>query len=87
MVPAAYPIGGIEVSENQILALNVDALKFIKFYRLFTARRSISSKHNNSSDGKSTVSFTKSYTNTKKEELMKVINEAKAKLENVSKFA
>lgn len=48
-------------------------------------RRSISSKHNNSSDGKSNnTSFTKSYTNTKKEELMKVINEAKAKLENVS---
>lgn len=46
----------------------------------FTGRRSISAKHN-SSDSKS---FSKSFSNTKKEELMKVINEAKQKLENVS---
>lgn len=49
------------------------------------ARRSISSKHNNNSDGK-TSTYTKSFANTKKEELMKVINEAKQKLENVSSF-
>lgn len=45
-------------------------------------RRSISSKHNNNTDGKNT-SFSKSFANTKKDELMKVINEAKQKLENV----
>lgn len=48
------------------------------------ARRSISSKHNNSNSEVKTNSFTKSFANTKKEELMKVINEAKQKLENVS---
>lgn len=37
--------------------------------------------HNN--DAKITTSISKSYANNKKEELMKVINEAKAKLENV----
>jgi mitogen-activated protein kinase binding protein 1 len=31
-----------------------------------------------------TTSISKSYTNSKKEELLKVINEAKQKLENVS---
>ena len=31
-----------------------------------------------------TASISKSYTNSKKEELLKVINEAKQKLENVS---
>lgn len=41
--------------------------------------------HNN--DAKITTSISKSYANNKKEELMKVINEAKAKLENVSTFA
>lgn len=45
------------------------------------ARRSISSKHNNA-DIK--TNYTKSFANSKKEELMKVINEAKQKLENVS---
>lgn len=38
--------------------------------------------HNNDSK---TASISKSYTNSKKEELLKVINEAKQKLENVSK--
>ncbi|XP_055295668.1 mitogen-activated protein kinase-binding protein 1 isoform X6 [Sitodiplosis mosellana] len=45
-------------------------------------RRSISSKHNNS-DVK--PNYTKSFANSKKEELMKVINEAKQKLENGQK--
>lgn len=49
-------------------------------------RRSISAKHN-TENGKPGVSapptITKSYTSTKKEELLKVINEAKQKLENV----
>lgn len=52
-------------------------------FEYFVGRRSISSKHNKS-DNKSS-SFTKSFANTKKEELMKVINEAKQKLENVSR--
>ena len=42
----------------------------------------MSAKHNN--DAKITTSISKSFANNKKEELMKVINEAKAKLENVS---
>lgn len=46
---------------------------------LHSGRRSISAKHN--TDNKS---FSKSFSNTKKDELMKVINEAKQKLENVS---
>lgn len=50
-------------------------------------RRSISAKHN-TENGKPGVSapptITKSYTSTKKEELLKVINEAKQKLDNVS---
>lgn len=45
-------------------------------------RQSLSAMHNN--DSKLNSSFSKSFTNTKKEELMKVINEAKQKLENVS---
>uniref|UniRef100_A0A182MBP5 MABP1/WDR62 second WD40 domain-containing protein n=1 Tax=Anopheles culicifacies TaxID=139723 RepID=A0A182MBP5_9DIPT len=45
------------------------------------ARKSMSAKHNN--DAKITTSISKSFANNKKEELMKVINEAKAKLENV----
>ncbi|XP_053672598.1 uncharacterized protein LOC128722930 [Anopheles nili] len=44
------------------------------------ARKSMSAKHNN--DSKITTSISKSFANNKKEELMKVINEAKAKLEN-----
>nr|XP_049466265.1 uncharacterized protein LOC120959422 isoform X1 [Anopheles coluzzii] len=44
------------------------------------ARKSMSAKHNN--DAKITTSISKSFANNKKEELMKVINEAKAKLEN-----
>ncbi|XP_037904437.1 mitogen-activated protein kinase-binding protein 1 isoform X7 [Hermetia illucens] len=44
-------------------------------------RRSISAKHN--TESKSSTSYSKFYTNSKKEELLKVINEAKAKLENV----
>lgn len=42
-------------------------------------RRSISAKHNT----EKSPSITKSYTSTKKEELLKVISEAKQKLENV----
>lgn len=45
------------------------------------SRKSISAMHNN--DAKITTTISKSYANNKKEELMKVINEAKAKLENV----
>ncbi|XP_058056693.1 uncharacterized protein LOC131208065 [Anopheles bellator] len=44
------------------------------------ARKSMSAIHNN--DPKITTSISKSFANNKKEELMKVINEAKAKLEN-----
>lgn len=51
-------------------------------FNVFSERRSISAKHN--TDSKFNSSFSKSFTNTKKEELMKVINEAKQKLENVS---
>lgn len=46
------------------------------------SRKSLSAMHNNN-DAKITTSISKSYANNKKEELMKVINEAKAKLENV----
>uniref|UniRef100_A0A2M4CRT5 Putative mitogen-activated protein n=1 Tax=Anopheles darlingi TaxID=43151 RepID=A0A2M4CRT5_ANODA len=45
------------------------------------ARKSMTAMHNN--DPKITTSISKSFANNKKEELMKVINEAKAKLENV----
>ncbi|XP_055635458.1 uncharacterized protein LOC129775144 isoform X2 [Toxorhynchites rutilus septentrionalis] len=48
--------------------------------RVPSSRKSISAMHNN--DSKITTSISKSYANNKKEELMKVINEAKAKLEN-----
>lgn len=51
------------------------------FFVCFEGRRSISAKHN--TDNKNS-SYSKSFSNTKKEELMKVINEAKQKLENVS---
>ncbi|XP_049537341.1 uncharacterized protein LOC125952109 [Anopheles darlingi] len=44
------------------------------------ARKSMTAMHNN--DPKITTSISKSFANNKKEELMKVINEAKAKLEN-----
>lgn len=50
-------------------------------------RRSLSAKHNNESSkpgSSAPPTITKSYTSTKKEELLKVINEAKQKLENVS---
>ncbi|KAI8124956.1 WD repeat-containing protein 62 [Lucilia cuprina] len=50
------------------------------------SRRSISAKHNNESGkpgSSAPPTITKSYTSTKKEELLKVINEAKQKLENV----
>lgn len=52
-------------------------------YFLVQSRKSLSAMHNNN-DAKITTSISKSYANNKKEELMKVINEAKAKLENVS---
>lgn len=55
--------------------------KISNLFTPFSARRSISSKHNNA-DVK--PNYTKSFANSKKEELMKVINEAKQKLENVS---
>uniref|UniRef100_A0A1A9WKM8 MABP1/WDR62 second WD40 domain-containing protein n=1 Tax=Glossina brevipalpis TaxID=37001 RepID=A0A1A9WKM8_9MUSC len=50
-----------------------------------TGRRSISAKHNTENNKSIPVqpTITKSYTTTKKEELLKVINEAKQKLENV----
>lgn len=48
-----------------------------------TGRKSLSAMYNNDSK---TASISKSYTNSKKEELLKVINEAKQKLENVSSF-
>lgn len=51
-------------------------------------RRSISAKHN-TENGKGGVSatptITKSYTSTKKEELLQVINKVKQQLENVSR--
>lgn len=48
-------------------------------------RRSISAKHNNE-NGKVSAppTITKSYTSTKKEELLQVINKVKQQLENVS---
>lgn len=55
----------------------------MKTSTLISARRSISSKHNNS-NSESKPNYTKSFASAKKEELMKVINEAKQKLENVS---
>lgn len=55
----------------------------INFPLSIVARRSISAKHN-TDNNKNNNSFSKSFSNTKKEELMKVINEAKQKLENVS---
>lgn len=54
---------------------------------LFTARKSLSGIHNSEGGGsKISTSISKSFANSKKEELMKVINEAKQKLENVSGF-
>lgn len=44
-------------------------------------RKSISAKHNNHGPKEE---ITKSYTSSKKEELMKVINAAKQQLDNVS---
>lgn len=78
---AAYPIEAIEVSITQTRTAGTVSNQFLPFTQ--TGRRSISSKHNKA-DVKSS-SFTKSFANTKKEELMKVINEAKQKLENVSR--
>lgn len=46
-------------------------------------RKSISAKHNNFGPGVK-EEITKSYTSSKKEELMKVINAAKQSLDNVS---
>ena len=45
-------------------------------------RKSLSAMHNN--DPRTPTTISKSFTNNKKEELMKVINEAKQKLETVS---
>jgi hypothetical protein len=55
--------------------------KLIPFSPFPPGRKSLSAMHN--IDNKSS-SISKSYTNSKKEELLKVINEAKQKLENVS---
>lgn len=60
---------------------------YVCIYYSNPGRRSISAKHNNESGKPGTSApptITKSYTSTKKEELLKVINEAKQKLENVS---
>jgi hypothetical protein len=51
-------------------------------FHAHTGRKSISAMHN--IDNHKSTSISKSYTNSKKEELLKVINEAKQKLENVS---
>lgn len=56
----------------------------LKFVIAYTGRKSLSALHNNDNNGKVTTSMSKTYTNNKKEELLKVINEAKQKLENVS---
>lgn len=47
-------------------------------------RKSLSTIHNSDSKIIPNNSLSKSFSNSKKEELMKVINEAKQKLENVS---
>jgi len=55
-------------------------------YFVLPGRRSISAKHN-TENGKSVAApptITKSYTSTKKEELLQVINKVKQQLENVS---
>lgn len=49
-------------------------------------RKSLSTIHNSDSKIIPNNSLSKSFSNSKKEELMKVINEAKQKLENVSIF-
>lgn len=67
-----------ERSKILIFILNLSNMS-LQFDHAFVGRRSISAKHN--TDHKS---FSKSFSNTKKDELMKVINEAKQKLENVS---
>lgn len=57
------------------------------YIKCIAGRRSISAKHNienNKTTNPPTI--TKSYTSSKKEELLKVINEAKQKLENVRKL-
>lgn len=54
----------------------------MSFYLSVVVRKSISTIHNK--DNLKPASISKSYTNSKKEELLKVINEAKQKLENVS---
>lgn len=51
----------------------------------FSARKSLSAIHN-TEGGKISTSISKSFANSKKEELMKVINDAKQKLQNVSDF-
>lgn len=55
----------------------------LKRFVIFSGRRSISAKHNTDIKTNPSSSLSKTYTSSKKEELMKVINEAKAKLENV----
>jgi hypothetical protein len=54
---------------------------FVHFFISLIGRKSLSTQY---SDTKITTSISKSYTNNKRDELMKVINEAKQKLENVS---
>lgn len=55
-------------------------------YVLFLARKSLSAIHN-TEGGKLSTSISKSFANSKKEELMKVINDAKQKLQKVSPFS
>lgn len=67
-----------------ILGKSLYGFNCISFH--LPGRRSISAKHN-TENGKSVAApptITKSYTSTKKEELLQVINKVKQQLENVS---
>lgn len=66
--------------ERGLLINRLDARMKLTISMLI-GRKSLSAMHNNDSK---TATISKSYTNSKKEELLKVINEAKQKLENVS---
>lgn len=79
------PGSDLDRKEKDYGTTHIQFLSFL-FYKkisIFTVvRKSISTIHNK--DNSKPASISKSYTNSKKEELLKVINEAKQKLENVS---
>lgn len=61
----------------------ISIMLFTKAFLWLSGRNSLSTIHNS---GDKPVTISKSFTNTKKEELMKIIKDAKQKLENVSYF-